>query len=174
MTPRTRIFAGNLNGVLWLRVQGKGSFEISPQLNRFASRCIAGGERHLVVDLEGCPSMDSTFMGTLTGIAVRLMENPGGRLQVINPNERNQRLLSNLGLDHIFEVDAEGKTWPQERKVVSRLLGQELPGAPADKRQQCECMLEAHETLSRVSEDNIPKFQDVIECLKREVESLPA
>ena len=63
------------------------------------------GTRHIVVDLETCPTMDSTFMGTLTGIAIRLMDHPGGRLQVVNVNDRNRQLLGNLGLDLIFEVD---------------------------------------------------------------------
>ncbi len=120
--------------------------------------------------------MDSTFMGTLTGIAVRLMDQPGGRLQVVNPNTRNQTLLSNLGLDNIFEVDAEGLTWMQEREMISNCLKREeelAVAGPGEKKEQCQCMLEAHENLARVSEGNVPRFQDVIDCLKREMEALP-
>jgi anti-anti-sigma regulatory factor len=162
--------------VLWLRVSGRGSYEISPYLSRFATARIAEGVRQIVVDLEACPVMDSTFMGTLTGIAVRLTELPGGRLQVVNPNERNRSLLSNLGLDQIFEVDAEGRTWPHERALVSRMLADEVcdSGEPVAKREQCECMIDAHEALARAQPANVPRFQDVIECLKREMQALPA
>ncbi|MGI8604953.1 MAG: STAS domain-containing protein [Verrucomicrobiales bacterium] len=171
MISSARILAGSLNGVLWLRVEGNGSYEVSPQLSRFAADRIGAGVRHIVVDLESCPTMDSTFMGTLTGVAVRLMQHPGGVLQVVNPNERAQYLLSNLGLDHIFEVDREGKTWREERAMISRLLNndvcRQVPAAA--KREQMQCMLAAHENLACASEGNLPKFHDVIECLKREM-----
>jgi anti-anti-sigma factor len=176
VTSTARILAGNLNGVLWLRVQGKGSYEVCPFLSRFATERVAAGVRHIVVDLESCPSMDSTFMGTLTGVALRLAAYPGGRLQIVNPNPRNQQLLSNLGLDNIFEVDHEGTTWPHERALISRILEKDelLARSPPSKRDQCECMLEAHENLAQVNDANIPKFHDVIECLKREMRVLPS
>jgi anti-anti-sigma regulatory factor len=176
VTSSAHILAGNLDGVLWLRVSGRGSYEISAYLSRFAAARIAAGVRQIVVDLEDCPAMDSTFMGTLTGIAVRLMELPGGHLQVVNPNERNCSLLSNLGLDQIFDVDSDGHTWLRERALISRMLAEDVcdDGIPVAKREQCECMIEAHEALAQAQAANIPRFQDVIECLKREMQALPA
>jgi anti-anti-sigma regulatory factor len=175
VTRNERILAGSLNGILWLRIDGKGSYDISPPLHRFAAQQMAGGTRHMVVDLETCPTMDSTFMGTLTGIAIRLMEQPGGRLQVVNANARNRQLLENLGLDLIFEVDSDGSQWREERAMISAALGnrvcEEQP--VADKRANCECMIQAHENLTRAGAMNAPKFRDVIECLKREMEALP-
>jgi anti-anti-sigma regulatory factor len=175
VTRNERILAGSLNGILWLRIHGKGSFDISPPLHRFAARQMEAGTRHIVVDLETCPTMDSTFMGTLTGIAIRLMDHPGGRLQVVNVNDRNRQLLGNLGLDLIFEVDADNSQWREERAMISAALGERIcENEPAaDKRTSCECMIQAHETLSRAGTTNAPKFQDVIECLKRELEALP-
>lgn len=176
MTPHARILAGSLRNLLWLRVSGKGSHEISPQLKCFAVNRIEEGARHFVVDLEACPTMDSTFMGTLTGIAVRLMDHPGGRLQVVNVNERNRDLLSNLGLDHVFEVDQDGSAWKEEREMVTATLTESVTdstgvGGTAEKR---ECIIEAHENLIDAHEANRPKFRDVLECLKSERESQPA
>lgn len=120
--------------------------------------------------------MDSTFMGTLTGIAVRLMDHPGGRLQVVNVNERNRTLLSNLGLDHVFEVDQDGSAWREEREMVKASLIEEVADGAAsgcvDERR--ECIIEAHENLCEAHEANRPKFRDVLECLKSERESQPA
>jgi anti-sigma B factor antagonist len=170
----TRILAGDLNGVLWLRVEGKGSYLVCAQLNRFATARVDHGIRHLVVDLESCPTMDSTFMGTLTGLAVRVQDSPGGRLQVVNLNERNQQLLENLGLNHVFEVDSEGRSWRKEREMISELLrndvcDQEVAG---DKREQCLLMRDAHHHLSAACAANVPKFRDVLDCLDRELEHL--
>jgi anti-anti-sigma factor len=161
---------------LWLRVSGKGSHEISPQLKCFAAERIEAGVRHFVVDLETCPTMDSTFMGTLTGIAVRLMDQPGGRLQVVNANERNRSLLENLGLNHVFEVDQDGSAWREETEMVNATLNETVAGegGAGAEQERRECIIEAHENLCEAHEANRPKFRDVLECLKRERESQPA
>lgn len=168
MIPHARILAGSLRNLLWLRVSGKGTHEISPQLKCFAAARIDEGARHFVVDLEACPTMDSTFMGTLTGIAGRLMELPGGRLQVVNVNERNRSLLSNLGLDHVLEVDQDGSAVREERDLVRATLTEEVADSSkaggAEERR--ECALEAHQNLCAANEANRPRFRDVLEFLQ--------
>ena len=177
MTPHARILAGNLHNLLWLRVTGKGSHEICPGLKCFATERIEEGARHFVVDLETCPAMDSTFMGTLTGIEVRLLEFPGGRLQVVNANERNRLLLGNLGLDNIFEVELDGTVWQEEKEIVNASLTAAVTGGVGERPAGAahrECLIEAHESLCEAHEANRLKFQDVLDCLKRERESQPA
>src|SRR3954447_599569 len=96
------ILVGTTERVIWVRVEGKGSFLNSTGLKDFAKEMINRGFREFVVDLKNCPVMDSTFMGTLAGIALRLREIGQGQLRVINLNERNRDLLANLGLDQLF------------------------------------------------------------------------
>ena len=91
--------------VVCIRVQGKGSFQNSAGVKRFAKAMVNRGFRDFVVDLAACPVMDSTFMGTLTGIAFRLRELGHGGLHVINSNERNTNLLEGLGLDQILSLE---------------------------------------------------------------------
>ena len=57
--------------------------------------------------------MDSTFMGTMAGMALRLKELGQGRLHVIHCGERSRDLLSGLGLDQIFDIQANGAAAPQ-------------------------------------------------------------
>ncbi len=119
-------------------------------------------------------------MGTLTGLAVRLMDYPGGQLQVVNANEKNLNLLENLGLDNIFAVDRDGSTRREERELIAEELEREnaqdvcAATEPVDKKTAAGCMIEAHENLAKANAANAPKFRDVIECLKREWETQPA
>jgi anti-anti-sigma regulatory factor len=99
------ILVGCNQKVVCIRVQGKGSFLNSAGVKRFAKAMVNRGFRDFVVDLAGCPVMDSTFMGTLTGIAFRLRELGQGGLHVINSNERNTNLLEGLGLDQILSLE---------------------------------------------------------------------
>ena len=70
-----------------IRLEGKGSFLNSGSLKEFSREMIGRGHREFIVDLAHCPVMDSTFMGTLTGMAIQLREHQGGQLSIINLNE---------------------------------------------------------------------------------------
>ena len=163
MSTQSSILVGCTNKVVWIRVEGKGSFQNSSGLKEFAREMTQRGHREFVVDLKNCPVMDSTFMGTLAGIALRLREIGQGNLHVINLNERNSDLLSNLGLDQLFSIDLCGVELsdPQERAPIE--------AAAADRNAQAKTMLEAHEALVQADPDNITKFKDVLEYLKQDL-----
>jgi anti-anti-sigma factor len=99
------ILVGTAGKTVWVRVEGKGSFLNSTGLKEFAKEMINRGHREFVIDLKSCPVMDSTFMGTLAGVALRLREIGQGQLRVVKLNERNRNLLSNLGLDQLFTIE---------------------------------------------------------------------
>src|SRR3954462_7442485 len=100
MSIQPSIFADPESGpTVWIRVEGKGTFQNSPGLKEFSRQMMDRGRRDFVVDLANCPAMDSTFMGTLAGLALRLREAGNGQLWVVNRNLRNNELLEGLGLD---------------------------------------------------------------------------
>ena len=153
------------NKIVWVRVEGKGSFLNSPGVKDFTKEMINRGHREFVVDLQNCPVMDSTFMGTLAGVALRLRELGQGHLHVINLNERNHDLLSNLGLDQLFAIDMCAVQESEE--PAGRPLS-DVPAA-ADRTAQAETMLEAHEALVEAVPENLTKFKDVLEYLKQDL-----
>jgi len=133
----------------------------------FAKEMINRGHREFILDLKNCPVMDSTFMGTLAFIALRLRELGQGQLRVINLNERNHDLLCGLGLDQLFHVEqCTQKSAPEptgELKPVTPVNG--------DRVAQAETMLEAHEALVEADPENLTKFKDVLEYLKQDLRS---
>jgi anti-sigma B factor antagonist len=147
-------------------VEGKGSFQNSPALKEFAKHMLERGYRHFVVDLNGCPVMDSTFMGTLAGMALRLREFGDGSLLVRNANERNSDLLQNLGLNNLFEVESKASGLATENVVGATPLEVDHP---IDRTNQAECMIEAHEALVDADPDNFARFKDVLEYLKQDL-----
>jgi anti-anti-sigma factor len=162
VTVQPSILVGTANRTVWVRVEGKGSFLNSTGLKEFAKEMINRGFREFAVDLKNCTVMDSTFMGTLAGIALRLRELGQGNLRVTNLNERNSDLLSNLGLDQLFLI---------EPRVSTPDMATETPlaGAAPDKVTQAQTMLEAHEACVEANEANAAKFKDVLEYLKQDL-----
>src|SRR5205809_6937137 len=97
---------------VWVRVEGKGSFLNSGNLKEFARRMLDRGYRDIVVDLAHCAMMDSTFMGSMASVALRLKELGQGHLHVVRCGYRSRELLSGSGLYHIFDICATGTPAP--------------------------------------------------------------
>lgn len=175
MTAPAPILVGRIGQLFWMRVEGKGSFQNSVQVKRCFQTMIEKGERHFVVDLERCPIMDSTFLGTLTGAALNLRESGEGEVSVLNANSRNQQLLTSLGLDHILEVDSEGTKYCNERKqVCGELKTCAEDASPGQKEEQAAQVLAAHQALTEANAENAARFRDVIDFLEQELRFSPA
>ena len=161
MNKPSSIFVGSLGRDVWVKVEGRGTFQNSPGVKEFVKRMIDRGQRNFIVDLGKCELMDSTFMGTLAGIALRLREIGEGGLHAINVNDRNGSLLESLGLDQLFSVDSgSGNFAPPELK-------QAAAAGTADAK---NVVLSAHEALVEADAANAVKFKDVIEYLRQELE----
>lgn len=138
-------------------MDGRGSFQNSTGLKDFATEMTRRGLRDFVVDLKDCELMDSTFIGTLAGIALKL--GPAGSLKVVQANQRNREVLQNLGLDRILTV-AETAPAP----VPSDELHDAEDNPPREAKR--DTIIEAHENLVAANPANAVRFKDVIEFLK--------
>jgi anti-sigma B factor antagonist len=156
-----------VNGdAVWVKVEGKGSFLNSGNLKEFTREMVNRGYREFVVDLEKCAMMDSTFMGTMAGVALRLKELGHGHLHVVHCGERSRNLLCGLGLDQIFSIHANGTAAPQ----CELLRREPTAESPEEKKQEdAKQVLDAHQALCDVAPQNISRFKDVLDYLKQDL-----
>ena len=63
------------------------------------------GYREFIIDLRNCVMMDSTFMGTLAGVALRLKELGHGHLHVVHCGARSHELLIRTPMGRFGQVD---------------------------------------------------------------------
>jgi anti-sigma B factor antagonist len=167
---QSSILVGVNGPAVWVRVEGKGNFLNSGSLKEFAQEMVNRGYREFVVDLQNCAMMDSTFMGTLAAVALRLRELGKGHLHVVHCGDRSRELLSGLGLDQIFDIRSNGAVAPDCEKVKEN----ELDAADAKKKERTETMLEAHEALCQAAPENLSRFKDVLEYLKQDLHQATA
>jgi anti-anti-sigma regulatory factor len=162
VSKASSILVGDTNGIVWMKVEGRGTFENSQCLKDFVRRMISKGRHEFVVDLEKCELMDSTFMGTLASVAFSLRDIKDGLLRVVRANARNFSLLESLGLDHLFELEPflDG---PQPDSL------QRAGACEVDPDEARSMILAAHEALVEADPRNAIRFQDVIEYLQQEV-----
>lgn len=168
MAKDSSIKVGKFEGFSWIRCEGKGSFLNSLAVKEFGDARIRAGVVRLVVDLEECTGMDSTFMGTLAGMAARITEY-GGKLQVTGASEKSCHSLEDLGLDFLMEINPQDEEWSGLEGKVRDLLKLKVAGIKAGTVMHTVHVLEAHEILSRANESNEKKFSGVVKMLGDEL-----
>ncbi|MDZ4200220.1 MAG: STAS domain-containing protein [Kiritimatiellia bacterium] len=152
-----------------VRVQGRGSFKLGAALREFATSAMAAGADRLILDLEVCVGMDSTFMGVVAGLALNQNTQGTGRVIFTNLTERTRHLLCTLGLDRFVDLHMAGQT-PED--LAAALVPPRAPkeaavrdsGAPLSKT-----ILDAHEALVSLDAENLGRFRDVLEFLRKDV-----
>lgn len=158
---------------VWIRVVGRGTFQNSRALRSYAQDRMTRGVREFFVDLGVCQGMDSTFLGVLAGIGLRLRQHQAGAAHVVNVGPRNFELLQTLGLDRLLDVSsalpAVGFAKPSPPANAFQLLPDSDLDAltqPLDKAATTDLMLEAHENLQQADGRNVQKFRDLTKLLR--------
>ncbi len=149
------------HSVLWLKVNGRGSFQNAHFLKDLLEDALAHRERitSACIDLSQCTGLDSTFLGALAGMAIQIKK-CGGTTTIFGASGRNRELLENMGLNLLVTLkeNSEMPCWQTLRKHN---------GSVADKESAAAIMLEAHETLAELSQKNQTQFQNVIDYLRK-------
>jgi len=149
----------------FVKVVGRGSFQNSGCLKAFYQQLLKDGVNRFVVDLDACTYLDSTFLGILLGLGLKLKEAGNGLLHILNASPRNLELLKNLGLDRLINVDAQRV----ELNGVAEKQLEEVPCPVPTRTEAAPTILEAHETLMEFDPRNVPKFKDVVEFLREDL-----
>ena len=136
----------------------------SPALKAIADNYLAKGGTHIVVDLELCPGVDSTFMGTLAGISRRCM-GAGGAVEVAGATARTRAAMESLGLDMLLSIDPTDAPWQADLSSRRAILTQNdgapanAPGsAPLTEKDRTRHVLEAHQALRTMNDKNDEVF----------------
>lgn len=158
---------------LWLRCTGRGSFVNSPSLKAAAEQYLADGGSTIVVDLELCPGVDSTFMGTLAGLARRCMA-AGGSLQIAAPTARAREAMESLGLDMLMDIDPAGAFWADDLESRRATVAGDTDAPVTEEEPLTELartrhVLEAHNTLRAMNRRNDETFGYVCETLEEDL-----
>ncbi len=174
-TDRT-IIAHTFDSYLWVRCEGRGSFINSPALKSAAEGYLIKGGQNVVLDLEICQGVDSTFMGTIAGIT-KLCFARDGCMQIASPTPRTRAAMESLGLDMLVEMDPEEAAWRDnltqiraEVAAQAALKAAAPPEAPAlSEIERTRHVLNAHQTLRGLNEQNEETFGYVCESLEQDL-----
>ena len=156
-----------------IRINGRGSFKTSPPMKQFIQRVMAAkSANRILIDMSDCSGMDSTFMGVLAGLSFHMKDTPGFTLKLTNLSEKNQKLLTVLGVDRVVNYSPTSTCEEQELMASPCDETQALEPDSANTLDAAKTTLEAHKTLVNINPENLVKFKSVIELLQNDVRSL--
>lgn len=165
----SRILVARQANLGFVKIIGRGSFQNSGCVKAFYEQLLKEGVSRFVVDLDECTYLDSTFLGILLRLGLKLRQAGQGLLNVLNASPRNLELLRNLGLDRLIRINSS----KVELNGVNEKLLAEIACPVPTKAQAAPTILEAHEALMDFDPRNVPKFKDVVEFLREDLGRSP-
>jgi len=144
-----------------VRVEGRGTLRESPAVRAFARRVLDGEPGGLVIDLEACDYLDSTFLGCLADLRKRYGVGHPPRFFLAASPEVRRRLLAPNHLDAFFQFV----------EVCPDVVGddQVLPPLQLERDELGHHLLECHRRLAEHEGPNQADMKDVADRLAREL-----
>ena len=159
---RADLLIAHNKGVYNIKVEGRANFEYGLPLRDFAKN-LEGKFEKISIDLKSCTGMDSTFMGVLAMIGLKSRK-VGAVVEIVNADANSRHLLIGLGLEKLFAfVDRQG--------TAENVDWQESE-AGKDRLATAETVVEAHQTLMDVDQNNVPKFEKVVEFAQEDLDKI--
>lgn len=156
------VIIASREGCYAIQVSGRATFECAPPLRTLSKELDQTSFQKVEIDLENCQGMDSTFMGVLAMMALRAKK-IGAEIIICNASEPNKTLLYGLGLKKLFQFTTG-------HVDVSDAAARESEAV--DQRTNATTVLEAHKTLMGVDEENVKKFEKVVDFVQKDLDKL--
>jgi len=162
----SELSVGIKDDVVLIRAAGEmragNCFALNEVLMPYLER--VGAPVKIILDLEKCDYMDSTFIGFIIALEGKCGRYCPESLTVLRPAERCRAALKKLSVLSHLRVDNEAVS-PE----VPLFRVQADPRAFALRR-NVELMFDAHRRLSDLSEENRREFRDLLDELGRVLE----
>ncbi|NLG34345.1 MAG: STAS domain-containing protein [Lentisphaerae bacterium] len=171
-TQSGQILAATVDNCTMVAVMGAGNFKLAPSFRQAVQAARLAGSAMIVVDMAGCTTLDSTFMGTLAALGFSAGKPDGTPAVLINLTPHAAGLLKGLGVDRLLKGYPMGSL-PEGMGDLSALVASLKPveAAPHEDRDMAALMYDAHETLTRVDPENLQRFKDVLTFLRKDLDA---
>jgi len=144
----------------FIRVSDKASYLNCSPVRDFILNRLESGKTSFVVDFEQCKSIDSTFLGILVSLAIKVKSS--GSLTLVNLRDRNLETVRNLGIHKIALVSTE--SFGELDETVS------IDESGAETKASTRVIYEAHKSLMDLNQKNQKLFCDVVKFLEQKKE----
>ena len=148
------------NDVHVLRFIGDIRYTLSPSIDRFLEEIFASSKpAGFVIDLTETDSIDSTNLGLLTRLAMRMQRLDAQRVTIVSNRADINSVLNSMALDEVFDI--------VEDTCMETDATQQVPQKDTDRETLAHTLIEAHRALMDLNERNREMFRDVVASLEK-------
>jgi anti-anti-sigma factor len=145
-----------------LRIEGRGGVRESSTLRDYVQTCLQQNGTRVVLDLNECDYLDSTFLGCIVGLYKRFGEDEPGRFLVAADHLTCVRLLALTKVDQFLRlIDVAPDLVEPMRPVVMPTL---------TTRDMGRHVVDCHQLLAQLGGPEAGAFAKIAEQLGRELE----
>jgi len=164
--PSASLMVGLFDQCVCIKISGRATFTSSVDLKKVVEQLTLKGFDHFVLDLRECLTMDSTFLGVLSGVGLRFAQPECHRVSLVSPQPRVRDLIESLGVSELFKFFDHAPAAPGKFEA--------LQNTDTSRSEITRTCLEAHKLLMTINPENVVRFKDVTrflaEDLKRQEE----
>jgi len=158
-----KLLVAEKDGVHVLKFVGDVRVTLGPTIDTFLTTLLKTEDfRSVIIDLSETKGIDSTSLGFLAKISIGAKDSFGIIPTIISTNDDITRVLLSMGFDQVFLIIKE----PIESSVV---MG-EVPVKDMSEEDLRKKVLEAHEVLMQLNDENRDMFRDLVVALQEEQE----
>jgi len=162
-TPNNYVEVAQIGDAVIFRIIGLGNMNSVPAILALVDRMLSGGIFKFAFEMKACDGLDSTFMGTLVGIAKSAAEiSSSGWVCVVNSTKKIDQSLENLGAAKFLRFK---NSLPFEDIEMQR-----LDINIVSQEERLEAIRKAHEQLIEIDKRNVERFGPFLKSLRKELE----
>ena len=133
----------------------------------------------VLIDLNAVSNIDSTSLGMLAKIAVKIKQKLNARPIIVSDNPDINRILEAMGFRQVFYVLDKIPIFVENKKTGGELnekidkialqdMLKDIPQVDSTQQEICAKVLEAHRVLMELNSTNKETFQAVVDELEKE------
>jgi anti-anti-sigma regulatory factor len=154
-----RILAASQNGAYVIRLVGDVRLTLCTSMDDFLQRMFDDSEFVSVwVDLCDAEGIDSTTLGLLAKLALKVKEKFGFKPAIYSCDPGINRLLKSMAFHHLFALHEQSCSKPEDIT--------EIPSVNSSEDEVKQKVIEAHRVLMGISPENRDRFKDLLNALE--------
>ena len=154
-----RILVAEQDGVYVLKFLGDVRLTLCPSLEQYLDNALQSRHfRSVLIDLTETQGIDSTSLGILAKLAVRMRKQVKRVPTLVSINNNITRILLSMGFDKVFTLVS---------KLDTNLSPcDQLENANCSEQEMQDKVLEAHKTLMGLNDRNQQEFKSLVDALE--------
>ena len=164
MQDTSRVLVGIISEGYIIKVIGKGTMEFCSDLFQYLSNKIDVEKvQNIYFELSSATYLDSSFIGVIVSVQKKLKKMFNSNVILLNPSEKVKDILNTMGLLEIMPIQ-------EESGLKNIEVNEEIQKKMEKTYKDIQLILESHQNLMELNNENKRKFSLVEDMLKKELE----